>query len=263
MQNRRVGLKPACPFTKDLRESLPILIILARKLAKNIFEDFAETLSKEISEDPALALSPVTDKVKEVLSPGGRPVDFLYFKDLLDYLKKHNLDHTWGEASVAGILCQLGIFPVWVPREGCEVQDFRCFFEVCREVWGKPTFLGAHLVVDRGVDISGCEVRKVHVEKVDHERKTRWQREAFFLKRWDRPLLKYELTGVPWDKLDDMQDCRCFLHARNTDTHWEIGEETDVPIRKPCRVIGFGSPPSWSEVREKKTCSIYMLNDVE
>lgn len=261
VQNVRREMKPACPFTIDLQESLPILIGLARKLARNIFKEFAEKLSEELSEDPAVALSPVTDAVKAVLSPGGRPCDALYFKDLLGHLEKHNPGHTWGEASVAGILCQLEMTLSMPPRrEGCEVQDFRCFFEVCSSNKLESAFWGAPLVVDRGVDISGCEVRKVNVEKVDG-RKRKEQREAFFLKRWDGEL-KYELTGVPWDKLDEVQDCRCFLHSLNMDTHRVMGKGTNVRIRKPCRVIGFGSPPTVSPVvppevpEEKKTCNI-------
>ena len=269
VQNVRRELKPACPFTIDLRESLPILLGLARKLAKNIFKDFVETLSSEFSRDPALALSPVTDAVVKVLSPGGRPRDALYFSDLLLYLKKHNPGHTWGEASVAGILCQLGMAFSMPPRgEGCEVQDFRCFFRVCREVW-ESSCLGAELVVDCGVDVSGCEVRQVVVEADE------WQYEAFFLKGLDEEVLKYELTGVPWDKLDEVLDCKCFLHSYNQLPHFTYYPDPNVPIHTPCRVIGFDSASPCSSTRspaavfiptrksqakrqvsEKKSCSI-------
>ena len=214
VQTTRRVLKPACPFTKDLLESLPILTRLARRLAADygVLKNFAETLSLELSENPAVALSPITDKVKEVLSPRGRPRSALSFGDLLGYLNEKDPENIRGEASVAGILCQLGMSLSMPPRtEGCEVQDFRCFFEVCSEVWGKPTFVGTPLVVDRAIDISGLQVFKACMEKnLDHGVKKKWRREAFFLKRWDLPRqFKYELTGVPWDKLDVVQDCRC------------------------------------------------------
>lgn len=116
VQSTRVPMNPACPFTTDLQESLPILLGLAPKLAKNNLAEFAKILSSELAKDPALALSPVTPAVVRALNPQGRVCGALYSSYLFDCAS------TWGQASMAGILCQLGMTFLMPPRP--EVQDF-------------------------------------------------------------------------------------------------------------------------------------------
>lgn len=145
---------------------------------------------------------------------------------------------------MAGILCQVGMtFSMPPRREGCEIEDLRCFFQVCREVW-PSTCLGAELFVDCGVDISACEVSKVKGEN----------REALFLFVRGVGRLpatrRYELTGeianVPWDEVDEQRGCYGFLHRSN----WGVGRLAELVPIPVCRVIGFGRP---REVRPEES----------
>ena len=245
VQSRSLFLRPACPFTRDFHESLPILLGLAPRMAKNIFAKFAKTLSSELAKDPALVLSPVTEAVVRALSPRGRACDALYLTDLFEYLNEHNPESAWGEASVAGILSQLGVtFSLPPRREGCEVQDFRCFFQVCRKVW-PSTCSGAELFVDCGVDISVCRA----VERWGVKEGERTATLSFFLEAFmphnleDRTCKRhYEVTGVRWD--DELRGCVGFLRQthlyQSFQTKFSKKKELGrIPVR--CRVIGYGN----------------------
>lgn len=263
VQRRRVELKPACPFSSDFQESLQILLDLAPRLARKLPERalrrFAEALVSELSQDPANALRPVTEKVVRALSPRGKPCDGLSLIKIFQYAearaKKRDSASTLSEASVAGILCQLGVrFALPSPGEGCENPDLRCFFEVCRQVW-PCSASGAVVIVDCGVDISGCDVFKGYTLK---ENRNRHYRDCFFLKSIDGQ--KFELTGEvanrPLDELDPGQLYVCRLHRNDeaiegTSLHGDYGRRS---IRARCRVVGFGRPPTVSP--EKNTCKL-------
>ena len=240
VQHRKTVLRPACPFSSDLVESLPILIGLAPKLAKHSCTEFAKALSLELAKDPALALSPVTFEVARALSPRGRAHDAQYLTDLFGHLKQ------WGEASVAGVLCQLGMTFSMPPRgEIHEVEGFRCFFQVCREIWPK-TCSGAELVVDCAVDISGC------LSRVRHK---------LFLVPTTMSNSSYKLIGEvadAWEKhtfsefrsrMRELRECVGFLEGP---IKRASGSGIPTPIPVPCRVIGLREPREES-VEESKT----------
>lgn len=184
-----------------------------------------KVLSLELAKDPALALGPVTEAVVRALAPRGRPCDPLYLTGLFEYLKKHNAESTWGEASVAGILCQLGMtFSVPARREGCEVEDFRCFFQICREVW-PPTCVGAEVFVDCCVDISGCSVVELQ--------KSRQPKHECFLGGFKLKFSKYQF---PMPKDGGLECVTASTSSTLTSTLYRICA--------PCHLIGFDDSQS-------------------
>lgn len=218
VQSVRMVLAPPCPFNEDFQESLPILCGLARKLAVKSCRQFAKTLSLELAKNPAVALSPVSEVIRRALTPGGIRCEF--------YLTKlfASLD-TWGEASVAGILCQLGLH-FSVPPGG---EDLRCFFEACRMVWPSRGS-GAVVFVDCGVDISRCLL------DTKNER---------FLSSSDMLGFRFYLTGqaanVRWDKLQPLQQCVGSLRCKRMKVKYTNGIVQPRPRRRipiPCHIIG-------------------------
>lgn len=214
-----VRLRPACPFTTDLQESLSILVDLAPKLAKGRLTAVAKTLSTELAKNPALALNPLTRKVVRSFCDQGRASRF-YLSKLFAFMEKRHVEKPFGEASVAGILFQLGLtFCLPQVSDPC---DLRCFFERCSEVW-RPGCIGVEVCVDCGVDISGCGVYRTP--------------QGLFLKH-NKDVFK--LTGpvadTPWDEL---QPCDDYHHLERNSESPELVEGTSRCIPVPCYV---GSP---------------------
>lgn len=143
--------RPACPFTSDLSETFGILMDLAPQIGKERLRRVALALSEELSVDPSLVLDPVTEHV--VRSFGTNNPGQHSLGAILRTSKLIN-GRIYGEAAVAGVLCQLGL-----DFSTAGGDDMRCFFNCCREAgWGKARGNVGQVLVDCKVDVSKCHL---------------------------------------------------------------------------------------------------------